>query len=625
MADENKWLAMFQEFISHMRIDSKEVASVDDRGSPLDMWDSQRIFLEAICAGLMDGIRTFLFLKSRQLGISTISLAIDIFWLAVHPGTIGALVTDTEKNRSAFRATLVRYVASFPKGFLGKSFKITKNNRDFMLFSNGSRLDMLVAGTSEKKSSWGEGQGYSFAHLTEIANYGSAAGLESFQEALAENHPDRLFIYESTAKGMNHWRDMWIDAGRDVHTKSRTFIGFWAKKFNRIERTDRRFEIYAAAPPDETELEKMALVLERHGVTIEPEQLAWRRWKDSKEGADEDMLQQNQPWIEEEAFVLSGKSFFPIRFIEEDLNRIQNPENPVAYLGYRYYMGMDFFSVKTEKIEDQERADEVELRVWHEPVKGAQYTIGCDPAYGRNEWKDRHAINVFRCYADKLVQCAEYASREIDTRQCAWVLSHLAGAYRDCIVNLELTGPGRAVMVEFDSLRERLRADMYQKLAEERDWEDFLSNARWYMYHRPDSMGAGFLYNTEMSFRLKFEMMNQLRDNYSTRLIDISSAPLLSEMIVVTQEGNEIGAPGRQKDDRVFSMSLANAAWLKWVRPRMITEGMTYDLVSAEERGEVNKGQIVIDRIVANFFRRKEEEAEMEPHAPQWMIDRGLA
>jgi hypothetical protein len=180
-------------------------------------------------------------------------------------------------------------------------------------------------------------------------------------------------------------------------------------------------------------------------------------------------------------------------------------------------------------------------------------------------------------------------------------------------------------MVEFDSLRERLRADMYQKLAEERDWEDFLSNARWYMYHRPDSMGAGFLYNTEMSFRLKFEMMNQLRDNYSTRLLDINSAPLMREMIVVTQEGSEIGAPGRQKDDRVFAMSLANAAWLKWLRPRMIAEGMTYDLVSAEERGEVNKGQIIVDRIVANFFRRKEEEAEMEPPAPQWMIDRGLA
>lgn len=627
MSDPNKWLSMFETFIANMRIDSKEVAAVDSRGSPLNLWGSQQMALEQLCYGLDEGVRTFIFLKSRQLGISTLFLAVDIFWLAVHPGTIGALVVDTEKNRNAFRSTLVRYVNSFPKGFLGKSFKIVKNNRDFMLFSNGSRFDTLVAGTSNKKSSWGEGQGYSLAHLSEVAAYGSPAGLESFEEALAETHPDRLFIYESTAKGMNHWRDKWIDAGRDKATKRRVFCGWWSKELNAIQRHDPRFAAFGVAKPDGFEQERMQLVLDRHGMRISQEQLAWRRWKDSKEGADEGMLQQNQPWLEEEAFVLTGYSFYNTRSVQQDLEKVYDPalEENYRFLGYRYYCGNDFFSVHTEKIEDESRIDEVDLRVWFEPVKGAQYVIGCDPAFGRTEWKDRHAISVWRCYADKLVQCAEYATNQVETRQCAWVLAHLAGAYRDCIVNLELTGPGRAVMVEFEGLRERLRADMYEKQMEERGWDDFLSNARWYMYHRPDTMGAGFMYNTEMNFKVKFEMLNQDRDSYSMGLFDIRSAHLLEEMLIVTQEGTDISAPGRGKDDRVFARALAHSAWLKWVRPRMISEGMTYAMVQAAESGEVNKGQIIIDRIVQNFFRRQEEMAEAADEVPQWLKDRGFA
>ena len=36
---------------------------------------------------------------------------------------------------------------------------------------------------------------------------------------------------------------------------------------------------------------------------------------------------------------------------------------------------------------------------------------------------------------------------------------YLAGCYRDCLVNIELGGPGRAVFLEFNNLRLRLRAD----------------------------------------------------------------------------------------------------------------------------------------------------------------------
>src|SRR5271157_4610529 len=124
-----RWLDLFLQFISLLRIDSKDVRSDMEgagrgKGSPLVPWGSQKIFLEEVCAGLDEGVRTFYCLKARQMGISTISLAMDIFWLACHPGIQGCLVVDNESNRDKFRLIIHRYIESFPKGFFGASFAI---------------------------------------------------------------------------------------------------------------------------------------------------------------------------------------------------------------------------------------------------------------------------------------------------------------------------------------------------------------------------------------------------------------------------------------------------------------------------------------------------------------------
>ncbi|MDE2020688.1 MAG: hypothetical protein KGJ13_10165, partial [Patescibacteria group bacterium] len=75
MGNATKWLPLFYKFIRLLRIDSKEAPAIDARGSPLNLWGSQQIFLEELAAGLDKGVRTFYVLKSRQLGITTVSLA----------------------------------------------------------------------------------------------------------------------------------------------------------------------------------------------------------------------------------------------------------------------------------------------------------------------------------------------------------------------------------------------------------------------------------------------------------------------------------------------------------------------------------------------------------------------
>lgn len=629
MAKPNRWMKLFEEFIVDLRIASKEAVSVDDRGIRLELWESQRRFLDEIAAGLDAGVRVFFFLKSRQLGITTISLAIDVCWLAMHNNLMGALVTDDEKKRDLNRSIIVRYVNSFPEGYFGGEFTITKNNRSFIEFSNGSRLDLLVAGTKNKGTSWSEGAGYAFCHLTEVGSYGNFDGLDSLEESFAQENPNRLFIYESTAKGYNGWRARYKEAENDPFTKRASFIGWWAGDTNRIQKKDPRFEQYGTYPPDADEREKMAAVAERFGHKVTMEELAWYRWKNGDAAKSGDMLDQNQPWLPEDAFVQTGFSFFQVRLLNQNIQTIYegDPED-YGYRGYAYDLGNDFFEVNLRQISDPAERRYVQLRVWEEPIEGARYVIGCDPAFGRTDHGDRHAIEVWRCFADKLVQVAEFATNEIEVKHCAWVLAHLAGTYRDCIVNLELGGPGRSIMHEWDHIRGLMNSEFYQPKVSDRQWEDVLGTARWYLYHRPDAMGAGYAMNFETTWRTKQEIMHGMRGSYSTNELHVRSIPLLEEMCVVVQEGAEIGAPESKsedcKDDRVFATALAIRAWTNWTRRSMVAEGETYDRVMARERGELTPVTEGLNRIVVNFFKTAEERAQNASPTPRWRQERNL-
>jgi len=370
----------------------------------------------------------------------------------------------------------------------------------------------------------------------------------------------------------------------------------------------------------------MEAVEKRYGVVVSQGQLAWYRHQQSNTSTSEQSLQQNQPWLEEQAFILSGYSFFHVRTLQKDMARIQGLDEgtePVRFKGYRFWVGDDFFATKMEQVT---QLDDVELRIWEEPSKHGTYVIGCDPAFGRNDNQDRHSINVFRCYADKLIQVAEYAENNVETRQAAWILAYLAGSFRNCMVNLELTGgPGLAVLTEFKNLRNQLTSEMYGNQVKDLEWEDFLSNARMYLYRKADAVGgAGYVNGWKTSRDNKFEIMNQLRDLRLTNVLEINSLPLTEEMLTFVQDGGELGGMGNNKDDRVFAAALACRSYIDWVRPGLLAANMTYARVLAQEDGTQEGDPGFVDRIVYDYFRRAEERAAEGPERPEWMVSRGL-
>lgn len=623
-----RWLPLFDRFLAQLRIQSKEQSSgVDGAGVALDLWGSQRRFMENIATGLEGGQRVFYCLKSRQLGVTTISLAVDLFFLAMYPGTRGALVVDEDRNRDAFRGIIKTYIDSFPQGFFGEAFAIKKgsDNRYGMAFSNNSRLDFLVAGTKEKES-FGDGGGYSLAHFTEVGRYGCPDALTSFRQALSENNPNRLYIYESRAAGPNHWQDMWRQGERDVHTIRRFFIGWWSAEHQRIGRGDPRWAAFGAGAPNEEERELIAQVKSLYDHDVSREQLAWYRWRADAEDVAIEVMHAQQPWTEHQAFVTAGYGFFQQRLLEKDFQRITDPENGVNLWAYRYLMTESFFDTAVEELGAEAKTEQWQLRVWEKPVKGARYVIGMDPAYGRNEG-DNHAIVVYRCFADKLVQVAEYATNEDLTMHATWVLAHLAGHYADCIINLEISGPGGLVMQEFTSLKNQMNNPFYKVQVEEHDLSEFLRTARWYLYHRPDSMGAGFVYNFKTGYDSKRRAWNAFRNMHYAGELLIRSRPLIEEMSTIRVVGTDISASGRNHDDRVMATSLACYAFKEWRQAEMIVAGETYERAMAREsNGAMGQDGPAVS-IVRNFLQRIEREKredELDTRPRSWAEARGL-
>jgi hypothetical protein len=133
------------------------------------------------------------------------------------------------------------------------------------------------------------------------------------------------------------------------------------------------------------------------------------------------------------------------------------------------------------------------------------------------------------------------------------------------------------------------------------------------------------MYDTVSNGTIKFRMMNMLRDSHCTELLEIRSIPLLDEMRGIRQEGPDIGgaATGRNKDDRVFAMALANMTWVENLRNTMIMNGMTWARAKKGDSGQITQIEKTINDRIYNMLRGDDEITNMPPPRT-YLEDRGL-
>jgi hypothetical protein len=241
--------------------------------------------------------------------------------------------------------------------------------------------------------------------------------------------------------------------------------------------------------------------------------------------------------------------------------------------------------------------------VWEEASKFGYYVIGDDPAYGSSDEADSSALSGWRCYADCMVQVAEFCSPEPSTYQNAWVLAHLAGYYGMTWVQpvLEITGPGQAVFDELQKL---------QKLsAEIRPQEDthgirnLLGNMRHFFYRRIDTPGGGGLvFHWKTTAELKARMMHQFKNGVELGRVIPRSVPLIEEMRRIVNDEGYIGGEGRAKDDRVMAAAMAYQGYNMFAQPLLKAMGLTRARAAEiDERG----GTEPVDRLIVNFLRKQ--------------------
>ena len=574
-------LKKFYKFCAELKVETKE----EGLQKMTNLLGTQTYVMEEIQKGLDNDIHFFVILKGRQLGITTISLALDLYWQFTHPGWQGTLVADTEENRDMFRSTLAMYMEGLPKEY---KIPLVAHNRNQMVLKNRSRLFYQIAGN---KSRLGQGKAITYLHGTETASWGNEEGLASLIASLAEKNSERLYMFESTAQGFNMFHDMYKTAKR-AKTQRAIFCGWWRNEYYSVPADSNIYKVYWDGKLTGEEKEWHKDIKKLYGFEINSRQMAWWRWKMAEGIKDDALMYQEFPPTEDYAFVMTGSSFFSHTRCTEAAKKSKNTECDY----YRYAFGQLFQD--TEVLKSTERLGT--LKIWEEPIDSAYYVIGADPAYGSSDWADRFCIQVYRCYADGLDQVAEFATSELNTYQFAWVIAHLAGAYKNSTLNLEVNGPGQAVINELRNLK-RLATSMGG--ATGRDLMDVLGSMTNYIWRRNDTLGGlsnsiGYLTTANSKER----MLQYMKDYFERGMMGILSMDTLEEMKGIVREGGFLGAPGRGKDDRVIASALAAVAYAEQIQPRLIAHKLSRHVSEAQE--SYSPEQIAVGRNVSDYLKR---------------------
>ena len=582
----------FWQFCNQLKIDSKEKGQTR-LSSPLG---TQRYVIQEIIQGLEDNKHFFVALKGRQQGITTITLALDLFWHWMYPGMQGTLIADDDGNKEGFRTTLSMYYSGLPKSH---RISMMENNRSQMVFRNRSRMFFQTA-CGKRKGGKGRGKGIIFLHGTETGFWEDEQSLESILQSLAEKNDQRLHIFESTANGYNMFKDMYDDACNAV-TQKAIFVGWWRNEMYHVHQDSPEYRAYWDGNLTPIERDWHRAIKLKYGVELNSRQIAWYRWNLAEKMHDnETMMLQEHPWLPEQAFQLSGSAFFTLSKLEEIEKTIEQEELPASYT---FRFAEDFANVAMVPTIERNAT----LTIWEEPVKDGYYAVGADPAYGSSSWKDQFCIQVYRCYADRIEQVAEFCTTELRTDLFAWVICYLCGIYHNSILNLEMNGPGQQVYQEMQTLQ-RIAA-LTPQTSDVSGMYSFLNGVKAYLYKRLDTFAGGVVPHWITTDKTKERMMSAMRDSTENGQMIHHSMDLIAEARTVVREDGTIASPGRKKDDRVIGAALAIMPWVSSIKMKLWQMGETYERVKEREarlraqNREETPVENATDRTVRSFLK----------------------
>lgn len=528
-----------------MTIDTKDYGPIPFTFNPV-----QRYMLSEIDRGIKEGVRFFVVLKSRQEGITTLCCLIDTYFAFRHDGTKAAIIASDDDVRQTMRIMINGMVDSIPETS-GWRYGTTVSNRTLMAFANRSHMFFLTAskGGTREGGELGRSKGLNFVHGSEMGLWGDPSNYYSLMPSLSTKNPNSLFLFEGTAKGLGLFWDMWREA-LESEEKRAIFLGWWRNPDRCLAPEDPSFPRYwdGRLRPDE---EWVYEVKGRYGVEITEGQIAWyRKLMETDFHGRLDVTWQEFPPLPEMAFQTTSSVFFP----SVVLSRLAQQERRDALRSIRFEYSADYTECKALDVEE----GMADLKLWQYPVRDgtALYVIGADSAWGTSDHGDAFCASVWRCYANRVEQVAEFCTKSLATYQFAWTLCYLGGQFKPALLTLELAGGGASVFQEIQRIQglpKRETASMPSTML------DFRGSMIHYLYKRPDSMNRPSVYHwktTGGAGGTKERMMHNLRDLLMRGVVIPRSPELIDEMANIVQKGASFDTQ-RGHDDRVMAAAMA--------------------------------------------------------------------
>ena len=525
--------------------------------SPNHWKGSQWMFIVRLFS-MPEHVRWLYILKARQLGISTVCNAYDLYYNFRYTNMQSSLVTADYKIANEMRNTYRTMYQNLPL----HSKRLKKaDNSDRMSFKNGSAIKYLfTTAKKSQKGNMGRSGACNYAHFTECAFFQNVDDFNAFVATLSQEHPQRRYIFESTANGYNHYYDQW-ESAKESNTKETLFIGWWANE-GYILTNDFDLDKYGY-PLEAWEQESWDIVKAEYDYEVTMPQIAWWRKTLKEEMQDRgamsrvDMMYQEYPWTEYESFRLTGKNFFNANQVRRMEEKSKKHEPIIRY--------ETILRKELEHIEFKP-SPMGKLIIWEEYDPDAVYILGADPSYGSNPDSDNGVITIYKCFKDCMEQVAEFADNFCDTKAYTWIMLSMIGMYHAPYI-LEVQGPGQAILDNMDMCRRWIKQNTVTQNMTIYDYAEQYRTE--YLYKRADTFGSPGARHWVTSGAAKERLMFSFQTMVNNEEILIRSGDLVKELGTFQQDGNTLSAIDGKHDDRIIASALVNQYWNESFRSRL--------------------------------------------------------
>lgn len=448
-------------------------------------------------------------LKSRQLGFSSVALALSLFYANTRSNTTCLLMSYSIDSATGIFEKLKQMYFTIPEVI---ACPLENNNRKELKFKNGSRIIVSTCGTKDVA----RGLTIKFAHLSEVAFMKETVEKQmlAIEQALV---PDGIMILESTANGLNYFHELWTKSSNSENMYKPFFYNWYENKS--MFEGDYRYamEVWNKRElpiPSYEDLSFDEQNLYQKGATIE--QLIWRRLK--IKNSNEDQFRQEYPSTPLEAFLTTGNNIFSPelliereRYIEKPISKSQLQDLPIELLSH---VGKSF-------------------SVWKKVDPEKRYFIGVDTSEGIGQ-----DYSVAIVLDDEGEQVAEFRSNKIAPYLFSAFINKLGHYYNYAYLVIEKASAGHTVL-------SKLRYDyLYMNMHKHKTYD----------LRGRKKKKIGF----ETNSTTKPLMINAFRESFESGNTLVQSEHVLNEMktFVADEKGSMNAMKGRH-DDLIIAYCLA--------------------------------------------------------------------